>query len=106
MVLGGLIRDSLRQSVAQVPGLGTLPVLGPLFRSRDFQREETELVIIVTPFLVSPTSSNALATPNQGFAPASDAQAILLGSINRVYGAGGGQAPAGDYRGRFGFIFD
>jgi len=106
MVLGGLIRDSLRQSVSQVPGLGKLPILGTLFRSRDFQRDETELVIIVTPYLVKPVSRNALTTPDQGFAPASDAQAILLGNINRVYGANSSSEPRTEYRGLFGFIFD
>jgi pilus assembly protein CpaC len=106
MVLGGLIRDSVRQSIAAVPGLGRLPVLGPLFRSRDFQRDETELVIIITPYLVKPVARSALITPSDGFAPASDSQAILLGSINRVYGAQGGDAPGGSYEGHFGFIFD
>ncbi len=106
MILGGLIQDSVRQSIGRVPGLGNLPILGPLFRSRDFQRNGTELVIIITPYLVKPVARTALATPNQGYAPASDSQAILLGSINRVYGAQGGDKPAGKYRGHFGFIFD
>ena len=106
MILGGLIQDSVRQSIGRVPGLGNLPILGPLFRSRDFQRSETELVIIITPYLVTPVARTALATPDQGYAPASDSQGILLGSINRVYGAQGGDKPAGSYRGHFGFIFD
>ncbi len=106
MVLGGLIQDSVRQSVGQLPGLGKLPVLGPLFRSRDFQRNETELVIIITPYLVKPTSRTALATPDQGYATASDSQQILLGNINRVYGAQTGSGEAGSYKGRFGFIYD
>ncbi len=108
MVLGGLLEDSVRQSIGAVPGLGKLPVLGPLFRSRDFQRNETELVIIVTPYLVTPVPRSALATPDQGFAPASDAQSILLGNINRVYGVNGGNSPDASYqyRGNFGFIFE
>jgi pilus assembly protein CpaC len=107
MVLGGLIQDSVRQSIGALPGLGTLPILGPLFRSRDFQRNETELVIIVTPYLVKPVPRSLLATPDQGFAPASDAQAILLGNINRVYGVGGNSPDASyQYRGKFGFIYE
>ena len=95
MVMGGLLQDSVRQSIAALPGLGKLPVLGPLFRSRDFQRNETELVIIVTPYLVKPVPRSALATPDQGFAPAGDAQAILLGDLNRVYGGQDAQSPVG-----------
>ena len=63
-------------------------------------------MIIITPYLVKPEARSALATPDQGFAAASDSQSILLGSINRVYGAQGGDAPGGSYSGHFGFIFD
>jgi pilus assembly protein CpaC len=109
LVLGGLIQDDLRQSIGAIPGLGRLPILGTLFRSRDFQRDETELVIIVTPYLVSPVSRSALATPDQGFDPATDAQSMFLGNLNRVYG-GPGENPASfaapTLEGNFGFIFE
>ena len=104
MVLGGMLQDSVRQSIGKFPGLGDLPILGPLFRSRDFQRNETELVIIITPYLVKPVAPSALATPDAGFATAGDAQANFLGDINRVYGAEGAKAPAGTYQGNYGFI--
>ena len=108
MVLGGLLQDSVRQSIGAFPGLGRLPVLGPLFRSRDFQRNETELVIIITPYLVKPVARSALATPDQGFGAASDAQSIFLGNINRVYGVKGSSSPDASYQytGRFGFIYE
>ena len=68
---------------------------------------ETELVIIVTPYLVKPVPRSALATPDDGFAPASDAQAIFLGNINRVYGVQGSQAPGRHLSAaHFGFIFE
>jgi pilus assembly protein CpaC len=107
MMLGGLLQDTVRQSIASFPGLGQVPILGPLFRSRDFLRNETELVIIVTPYLVKPVSRSVLATPDQGFAPASDAQAILLGNLNRVYGTNGASPDASyQYSGKFGFIYE
>jgi pilus assembly protein CpaC len=106
MVMAGMLQDNIRQSVSGFPGLSRLPVLGTLFRSRDYQRKETELVIIVTPYLVKPVSRTALAKPDDGFAPAGDGPANFLGRINRVYGIEGKPAPAGAYRGTYGFIFE
>jgi pilus assembly protein CpaC len=107
MVLGGMLQDSVRESIGAFPALGKLPVLGPLFRSRDFQRAETELVIIVTPYLVKPVARAALTTPDQGFAPASDAQALMLGNLNRVYGTTSNSPDASyQYRGKIGFIYE
>jgi len=106
MVMGGLLEDDVRQTISAFPGLGKLPVLGALFRSRDFQRNETELVIIVTPYLVKPVARTALAKPDDGFAPAGDGPANFLGRLNRVYGIEGKPAPAGAYRGTYGFIYE
>ncbi len=104
LVMGGMLQDNVHQSIGKFPGLGDLPILGPLFRSRDFQRNETELVIIITPYLVKPVARSALAEPTDGYSTANDAQSNLLGDINRVYGAQGAQAPAGTYQGNYGFI--
>ncbi len=104
LVMGGMLQDHVSQTVAKFPGLGDLPILGPLFRSRDFQRNETELVIIVTPYLVKPVARSALATPGDGYSTASDAQSNFLGDLNRVYGAQGAKAPVGTYQGNYGFI--
>jgi pilus assembly protein CpaC len=106
MIMGGLLRDDVRQSIGGLPGLKQLPVLGTLFRSRDYQRNETELVIIVTPYLVKPVAPTALARPDDGFAPPSDPASIFLGRLNRVYGVKGQPAPAGSYQGRYGFILE
>jgi pilus assembly protein CpaC len=106
MVMGGLLQDNIRQTISGLPGLQKLPVLGALFRSRDFKRNETELVIIVTPSLVKPVARTALARPDDGFNPASDSTSDFLGRINRVYGAKGKPAPAGSYAGKYGFIFE
>jgi pilus assembly protein CpaC len=86
MMIAGLVRDDVRQAVNGLPGLSKLPVLGTLFRSRDFVRNETELVIIVTPYLARPTARTALAKPDDNFNPASDGAGMFLGRVNRVYG--------------------
>jgi pilus assembly protein CpaC len=69
--------------VDKVPGLGDVPVLGTLFRSSRFQRNETELVIVITPYIVRPVSQGtAMAVPNDAVQPASDLERIFLGRIN------------------------
>ena len=69
-----------------------LPVLGALFRSRDYQRDETELLIIVTPYIVHAIDPNQIVRPDQNYQDASDPQAWLLGRVNRIYSAS--QIPA------------
>ena len=90
MVMGGLLQDDVRQAITGLPGLKNLPVLGTLFRSRDFQRNETELVIIVTPYLVKPVG-RAGARPARRRLQRRRAtpHAILLGHLNSVYGGQG-----------------
>lgn len=105
MVLAGLLKDDVRQTAAGFPGLSKVPVLGALFRSREFQRFETELVIIATPYLVRPVARNRLARPDDNFQPTSDGAANFLGRLNRVYGKVEGKLPEGKYHGQVGFIF-
>ncbi|MCB8829828.1 type II and III secretion system protein family protein, partial [Escherichia coli] len=73
MMIAGLMRDDARQAISGLPGLSKIPVLGTLFRSREFVRNETELVIIVTPYLLRPVARNALARPDDNLNLASDA---------------------------------
>jgi pilus assembly protein CpaC len=86
LAIAGLISDSTRQNMEGLPGVKDMPILGTLFRSRDYSRSETEMVVIVTPFIVRPTAPRNLATPDKGLAPASDLKANFLGHLNRVYG--------------------
>ena len=79
-----------------------LPILGALFRSRDYMKNETELVVIVTPYIVNAVNENQLATPLDRLNNASDSQTILFGKLNKVYGSGG--QPDGTYHGNVGFI--
>ena len=105
MMIAGLVRDDVRQVANGLPGLSKLPVLGTLFRSKAFERNETELVIIVTPYLSRPTARAALARPDDNFNPASDGAGMFLGRVNRVYGSMQTDRPAGRYHGVVGFIY-
>jgi pilus assembly protein CpaC len=106
LVSAGLIQQVSRQSVNGLPGLLNVPVLGPFFRSRDFYREETELMIIVTPYIAKPSDPKSLSRPDDGFTEASDPSAILMGRLNKVYGAAGSPVPPSPYRGKVGFIHE
>ena len=77
-MIAGLLQNSSNNSVEKAPFLGDIPVLGSLFRSTKYQRNETELVIIVTPYLVKPVSGQ-LATPADGYRAPNDGQSYLLG---------------------------
>ena len=102
MAMAGLIKEQTKQSLAGVPGMKNLPVLGALFRSRDYIKNETELVVIVTPYIVNSVNEKQLATPLDRLNIPSDSQTILFGKLNKVYGTG--QKPDGVYHGNVGFI--
>jgi pilus assembly protein CpaC len=108
--IAGLIQNNTAMDLNKYPGLGDLPILGPLFRSTNFQRNESELVIIVTPYLVRPANAQALKLPTDGLAPASDLERIFLGRLNRNSGEAGAVNPIGvggaRLRGDSGFIIN
>jgi pilus assembly protein CpaC len=106
MAMAGLIQEQTKQAINGLPGLAQLPVLGSLFRSRDYVNSQTELMVLVTPYVVRAVAQKDLSRPDDGFANASDPQADLLGSINRIYGVPGHVEPARNYRGTYGFITD
>jgi len=83
-VLAGLLQHTLEQDISKVPALGDIPILGQLFRSQRFQKNETELVIIVTPYLVKPAPSvAALQAPTDGFVTPHDVQTVINGATYR-----------------------
>ena len=83
--IAGLMQHTTKQQIDAFPGVKDLPVLGALFRSRDFQNAETELVVMVTPYLVNPVAEAALAKPGDGYITPTDPETLLLGRLNTVY---------------------
>jgi pilus assembly protein CpaC len=106
MAMAGLIQEQTKLAINGLPGLAQVPVLGALFRSRDFVNNQTELMVLVTPYIVRAVAQKDLSRPDDGFANATDPQADLIGTINRIYGTPGRVEPARNYRGTYGFITD
>ena len=106
IVIAGLLSSQSRQTLDNVPGLGQVPILGTLLRSRDYQNNETELVIIVTPYLVKATRPDLLATPADGLQMANDIQTNLLGKLNAGFGKKPQAAAGKTYQGPFGYVVD
>jgi pilus assembly protein CpaC len=106
LAMAGMIQDQTKQNINGFPGLMQLPVLGALFKSRDYQNSQTELVILVTPYVVRAVAQKGLSRPDDGFADASDPATVLLGNLNRIYGVPGNADTKRPYRGNYGFILD
>ncbi|HLI13328.1 MAG TPA: type II and III secretion system protein family protein [Alphaproteobacteria bacterium] len=108
--IGGLLQNNIANTLNKVPGLGDVPVLGPLFRSTQFQRNESELVIIVTPYLVRPVSQHKMAAPSDGMTPPNDWDLYYRGRDVQPTAPVGGAAPlnaaGGKLIGPAGFILD
>ena len=106
IVTAGLISSRSAQIISGVPGAMNLPILGALFRSRDFIKEETELLIVVTPYIVHAFDPKQIVRPDQNFSEASDPQGWLLGRVNRIYSPNAAGNPTPAYTGKVGFITD
>lgn len=107
--IAGLLQDDFRDLNGQVPWLGDLPVLGALFRSAEYQRQQSELVIIVTAHLVTPTRGEALALPTDRIKPPSEAELFLFGRTEgstRALSGGAGEVARQDFTGSYGYVMD
>lgn len=104
LAIAGLIEEKQRQRFNEIPGLGKIPILGTLFRSRDFIRAETELLILVTPYLTESGSVNDYTLPTDKLTMADDAAAYFLGQMEKMYGVGGENE--GNLQGSIGFVLD
>ncbi len=106
LAMAGMIQESTKQQINGVPGLLQLPILGTLFKSRDYVNRQTELMILVTPYVVRSVAPKDLSRPDDGFADAPDTSSVLLGRLNRIYGIEGRVDPRKIYHGNVGFILD
>jgi pilus assembly protein CpaC len=104
LAIAGMLQDTIRQEANTLPGLGNIPILGALFRSRDFIHNQTELVILVTPYLATINGPDT-AKPTDGMSIAGDAEAIFLGHMEKMYGVGS-EGMRGSYSGSVGFVLD
>ncbi|MEY1554744.1 type II and III secretion system protein family protein [Yoonia sp. R2331] len=107
--IAGLLQDDFTDLNGQVPWVGDIPVLGSLFRSAQYSRQQTELVIIVTPHLVTPTRGEALALPTDRVQPPSEKDLFLFGRVavdNAPSTGGAGEVARQDFSGSYGYVLD
>ena len=107
--IAGLIEDEFLDSAGQMPWLGDIPVLGALFRSANYQRSQTELVIIVTAHLVEPTRGEALALPTDRVKPPTESDLFLFGRVSQTERRNRGAAAEvadQDFNGSYGYVMD
>jgi pilus assembly protein CpaC len=105
LAIAGMIEEQTKQTISGLPGVMELPILGALFKSRDYLNNRTELVVLVTPYIAHAVAQKDLSRPDDGFADPSDPASVLLGTLNRIYGVNG-RPPGLPYHGNIGFILD
>lgn len=106
LAMAGMIQQQTKQAINGFPGLMQVPILGPLFKSRDYLNNQTELMVIVTPYVVQSVAQRKLSRPDDGYSDPSDPASVLLGRLNRIYGAAGKFESPANYHGKYGFILD
>jgi len=107
--VAGLLQDDFLDSTSQIPWLGDIPVLGALFRSANYQRDQSELVIIVTPHLVTPTRGEALSLATDRIRPPTEAEFFLFGKTagsNRPRAGAAGEVAKQDFSGSYGYVME
>ncbi len=108
--IAGLLQDDFSDAATQTPWLGDIPVLGALFRSASYQRDQSELVVIITPHLVTPVRGDALALPTDRIRPPTESELFLFGRVSRPAGAPTAGAAAEvakqDFGGSYGYVME
>ncbi len=111
LMIAGLLQSQFKESLDSLPGMTSLPVLGALFRSRDFLNNETEMVVLITPYIVDPTNPDAMQTPADNLQAAGDMSATFMGTLNKIIkpaaGADSTQAAAATpYQAPVGYVIE
>jgi pilus assembly protein CpaC len=106
LAMAGMIQEKTQQDINGLPGLMQVPILGALFKSRDYVNHQSELVILVTPYIVRAVAQKQLSRPDDGFADPNDPTSVLLGRLNRIYGSEHKADEKETYHGKYGFILD
>jgi pilus assembly protein CpaC len=106
MMIAGLIQQQTRENLDALPGAGSIPVLGSLFRSRDYLSGDTEMVVLVTAYLVDPNNPGAFQTPADGLRFANDAETILFGKLNKSVQAPPGVNAGRTWQGPIGYVIE
>jgi pilus assembly protein CpaC len=106
LMIAGLLHQQTKENIDSLPGMTSLPVLGSLFRSRDYLNGETELVVIITPYIVDPTRPQDQQTPADGLQIAGDMSTVLLGRLNKVVKAPAGANSGRTYQGPVGYVIE
>ncbi|MBI1686006.1 type II and III secretion system protein family protein [Caulobacter hibisci] len=106
LMIAGLLHQQTKENIDAVPGMKSLPILGSLFRSRDYLNGETELVVIITPYIVDPARSQDLQTPADGLRMAGDMSTVLFGRLNKVVKAPAGSNAERSYQGPVGYVIE
>ncbi|MEH0199035.1 type II and III secretion system protein family protein [Caulobacter sp. CCNWLY153] len=106
LMIAGLLHQQTKENIDSLPGMTSLPVLGSLFRSRDYLNGETELVVIITPYIVDPTRPQDQQTPADGLQIAGDMSTVLLGRLNKVVKAPPGANSERTYQGPVGYVIE
>ncbi|AZV77197.1 type II and III secretion system protein family protein [Parasedimentitalea marina] len=104
--IAGLIQDDFLDNTGQVPWIGDVPILGALFRSADYQRSQTELVVIISAHLVTPTRGEALSLPTDRVKPPSENDLFLFGRVSQTQNGPAGEIARQDFSGSYGYVLD
>ena len=104
--IAGLLQDDFRNLKGQVPWLGDIPIIGALFRSAEYQRSQSELVIIVTPHLVTPTRGEALALPTDRVRIPTERELFLYGKVDGAPKGAAGEVARQDFSGSYGYVME
>jgi pilus assembly protein CpaC len=109
LAMAGMIQEQTKQAINGIPSLMQVPILGALFKSRDYVNHQTELMVLVTPYIVHAVAQKQLSRPDDGYADPNDPSAALLGRLNRIYGSSTNKSEpqfGSSYHGKYGFILD